>query len=275
MPVPVLEQIRKHLTARRWDQPYRGGNWWDSPPLWNYVNSLISSDGGVAGALKAFGRFERGVSVGCGKAVKERNLMRAGIVWHFDLYELSPNRASAAKRAIAAEGLHATVHIEDAFTKRERYDLVHWDHALHHMSDVACALDWSLQSLNPGGVLVVNDYVGPSRLQYPRRETEFARRFLRDHGLDPRRIRSKNLLTRAAMIWRDPSEAPQSHLIMALFKERCGVPMKPLGGAMIHRCAPHVTHLEHQNPIYAALIEWDREALACGMCHFGFGMWQK
>jgi hypothetical protein len=63
---------------------------------------------------------------------------------------------------------------------------------------------------------------------------------------------------------------------MAAFEQRCGNAMRPLGGVMIHLCAPFLERIEHEDdPVYDALIAWDMRALEEGHNHFAFGAWQK
>lgn len=56
------------------------------------------------------------------------------------------------------------------------FDLVVWSNALHHMMDVPGAVAWSRRILRPGGVLFIDDYVGPSRFQYSDETLEIVNR---------------------------------------------------------------------------------------------------
>jgi SAM-dependent methyltransferase len=226
----------------------------------------------------------RGISVGCGDGSKEQRFLKAGLVDHFDLFEVSAAYGDAAVRLAEQEGLseRITVTVGDAFAQDTagQYDLVYWDHSLHHMMDVDKAIAWSIAALAPGGWLVINDYVGPTRLVWRRDEVDFGREFLRMNqqklGFEPKALRYKNVVDRFRLMMRDPSEAPQSDRIMAAYQNRCGAPMTPLGGVMIHLCAPFLDRIDHQDdPMYDALIASDRQALEKGQNHFAFGAWQK
>lgn len=287
----MLTRSLMKIAARRWDAnsavPTR--NWWTSPALAGHVDRMISPETGrgVIGALSVhpgYAAARRAVSVGCGAGRMERDLMRAGLAEAFDLFEISQVRADEARAASAREGLadRVAVRQENCFEvdTAGRYDLVFWNHALHHMFDVDAAVRWSIDALAPGGWLVINDYVGPTRLQWTRAEVDLAREFLRRHAdriaAAPETLRYKNVVTRAIQHWRDPSEAGQSDLIPASVEKRCGAPLRPIGGAMIHLCAPYVTHVEDQDdPIYRDLIDWDLAALEKGFSHFAFGVWRK
>src|SRR6202012_2082841 len=127
-------------------------------------------------------------------------------------------------------------HIGDVFTQSPEgvYDLVNWDHSLHHMPDVDEALAWSVKVLRAGGYIMVNDYIGPNRLQFPRTEIDQANKFLTDHGI-PRKVRRSTLITKLKQWYRDPSEAPQSEQISdAVARRLPGVRFAPIGGVLLN-----------------------------------------
>jgi SAM-dependent methyltransferase len=287
----IRELGRRALQARvghKWSQVSlehrERDNWWHSAELKAYVEGRIAP-GGVPGALAARlagRRLERGVSIGCGSGGKELELVRAGLVGRFELFELSEVRCALGREAAAAAGLgeRMTFHAADAFARPHApYDLVYWDHALHHMLDVRRALEWSVAALAPGGLLVINDYVGPTRLQWTRPEVRMARAYMAaaaPHLAGARPVRFKiPLISRWRMTLRDPSEAPQSDRILAAARAFGGF-LEPIGCAMINICGPVVVPVTDEgNPALALLIEWDRKAEAAGFAHFAFGIWQK
>lgn len=286
-----MKQLLQRYIGTRWGpKPVpKNLNWFNILELVHYMNSQIcpTTKNGVIGALSQLtngNRLSRGLSVGCGDGAKEIALLRAGLVDQFDLFELSETYAAAARQAAASEQLNERVEVivGDAFSqvRKEKYDLVYWDHSLHHMMNVDKAIEWSIGALAPGGWLIVNDYVGPTRLVWRREEVELARQFLNANrselGFSPKVLRHKHLGDRMKLFLRDPSEAPQSDKIMASFESRCQKKMRPLGGVMIHLCAPFLPREPEQNrQMCKKLIAWDREALADGKTHFAFGAWQK
>lgn len=281
----VKAAIDKYV-GRRWSNAGETLNWFASPILSAYYDRQVSTHPptGVAGAIldRTGGRPLRlGVSVGAGSGAKERRLLAAGAVETFDTFEIAESLVVSSRAQSAQEGLgdRMNEHLGDAFAQdvRGRYDLVYWDHALHHMHDVRMALSWSLEALAPGGMLVVNEYVGPTRLQFTRAEYDFARAFLDRHsgalGVDGTAARYANPIRRLRQFIRDPSEAPQSDRIEPVFHELTGTRMKPLGGVALHICAPFVLAVEpNGGPLTDALMAWDGEGLARGFHHFAFGL---
>jgi SAM-dependent methyltransferase len=288
-----LPPLAKYV-GRHWTQAQERGfgkPWWSSPALKAHIDRQICRrhETGVPGLLRELGAGQtlaHGVSIGAGSGQKELRLLQSGLVNHFTLYELSEARAEAARASAVANGVsdQVTIHVADAFAvpAEPRYDLVYWDHALHHMMDVDFAISWSVKSLRTGGVLLVNDYVGPTRLQWTSVQIDRARAFLAAHAdalrIDPRNIRYKSYLSRFRQMVRDPSEAPQSDRIEAVFHKHCGREMIRIGGAMIHLCASYVlevTGSDNDHPILRDLIRYDLDALGDGHWHFAAAGWVK
>src|SRR5207248_9310642 len=121
--------------------------------------------------------FTRGVSVGCGEAVKEIDFVKMGLAESFDLYELSKYAIEQGRQHIENAGLASQMtYFEcDAFSVsglESGYDVVFWNNLLHHMFDVAKAIEWSKCVLRSGGVFVMDDFVGPSHMQWSDRLLE-------------------------------------------------------------------------------------------------------
>lgn len=286
----MLGEFLQRRVGRAWDTAGETLNWWTSPRLSRHIDEAIcpgDPPGMIALVAEATGGrpLGLGVSVGSGEGNKEFALMRAGLVERFLLYDLSQACIDAARAAARAEGLEGRVEarVESPVDRPlpEPVDFVYWDHALHHMMDVEAALKWSVAALRPGGLLVVNDYIGPPRLVWRREEVREARRFLAEiaplTGRPPEALRHKSVLSYWRTAWKDPSEARESHLIAAAFARQTGTALRPIGGAMIHLCAPFVVPHETRHPGLAErLIAFDLAALNDrGMSHFGVGVWHK
>ncbi|WP_294622973.1 class I SAM-dependent methyltransferase [uncultured Roseovarius sp.] len=284
-----MKLLLHKISGRKWKPAKPNSRWQDNPRFVEYFQTQMSTahETGYAGALRsATGDrpLPRAVSVGAGKGNKERALVKAGLVEHFDLYEVSADRIAESQRLAAEEGLSANFdeHLADALEEDivERYDLVLWLSALHHMFDVDKALEWSVRALKPGGFLLIYEYVGPTRLQWHPTETRCARRFLKENhdlvGVDPKRVRRGTTFRRYKQFLRDPSEAPQSNLIPAAYERHTGEAMQILGGSAIHLCGGFVTGLEDQDPtIHDRVIALDKDLRNQGHYHFGYGLWQK
>jgi SAM-dependent methyltransferase len=286
--------VRDWQSAIQWNRNSRGlwRNWWDSDLLRQYVNEQICSrpgrEDGIAEALRNHlnGRIlERGISIGCGDAKKELALLASGVVRKFDLYDISAGQVAAGKAASTAQGVEDRVH----FLERSPllsppapiYDLIYWDHSLHHMFDVRPTLEWCKAALALKGVLCVNDYVGPTRLQWTGREARRANAILSElgkkHGVEIRKVSKGNPVKRLRLYLKDPSEAPQSDRIESACAEVFpGFRLRPLGGAMLNMCGSMVMGLETiPEGLLQDFAAADRQCADAGMYHFAFGIWER
>ena len=60
----------------------------------------------------------------------------------------------------------------------ETYDVVYAHASLHHIFQLEHILDEIKQTLKPGGLFIAYKYIGPSQMQFPRRDLELADVFL-------------------------------------------------------------------------------------------------
>lgn len=216
--------------------------WWQSKQVLRHVNKKICGQpmDGFAAGVRRWLRSEIGdrtldhaISVGCGSGGKEIWFIQDDLVNEFDLFEISQKRVDVgvdkAQRAGLADRMHFFV--ADAFTCAEagKYDLVHWDSAMHHMLDVPAAVEWSWRVLKPGGYIVINDYIGPDRFQISDRNLEVASRVLRslpqeflENGSKPGTFVPRELIRVAPEKLKaaDPTEAADSSRIVPSVSER-------------------------------------------------------
>lgn len=279
--------------AAKWnahaDQRKSGTSWWEIPQYCGYMNleicgeALPSMSQGAHRRLKKIGPFERAVSVGCGRATKEQTLLKNGIVGHFDLFDLSDQRLRVAKTRYAEKGLaeRAEFILGDAFetTPANRYDLVYWTSSLHHMMDVHDALEWSRNVLKPGGVLMMNEYTGPTRWQWSDELLDCLRRF---RAALPPHLRPENpnikRLTVEQMIERDPSEAADSGAILPSLKKFFpDAEIRPLGGAIFPHALkgvyPKIT--PDDDWVFDMVLSLDAAFRAKGESHNTFALARK
>ena len=281
--------------ARHWNRADNSGrvNWWSSAKCQSYYNLAVCGEGALAEGSQGVRRrlakdypgrvFERAVSVGCGAASKELALITDGLVDRFDLYEIAQVRVDQGRKAAEAFGVldRITHRSGDVFkaARRPEYDLVHWDHSLHHMSDVDDALAWSAAVLKPGGVVVINDYVGPNRLQWTPSEVERANAFLEEsairRGVAVRKLRRSNVVSWLKAYRRDPSEAPQSERILSAAKRHLpGVKFEPIGGTLLNILGGVVVPLaDEDSGVIDEMLIADQQLLKAGSYHFTFALW--
>ncbi|GAG30272.1 unnamed protein product, partial [marine sediment metagenome] len=123
-----------------------------------------------------------------------------------------------------------------------RYDAIFVEQSLHHFSPLEAILARISKWLSPSGLLVVNEYVGPSRFQWTDRQLEIANKIrsilpgkYRTHIVDGSVNKKIVRPSRLSMIMRDPSEAVESSKIMPLLNRMFEiVEVRPYYGAILH-----------------------------------------
>ena len=253
----LLKTAAAHWDAKvKWSSavPIR---WWQSRQVVRHLNQKMCGhpvDGFAAGVRTwlrqelGAGVLNRGISVGCGNGGKEMELLKANLVEHFDLFEISQARVDLGEKRASDQGFSSrmTFHVADAFEKasEQTYDIVYWDNALHHMLDVRAAVEWSRRVLKPGGWLVVHDFVGADRFQFSDRNLEYASRVRKslpeeflENGAKPGTFVPKDVprASAARLIASDPTEAADSARIVdevsRMFPQGRWI---MLGGAIYH-----------------------------------------
>ncbi len=268
----------------KWQQrqanPRAVWSWGYSTHVLRHINRLICgkalpawSDGLIDRLRARHGQrlpFARGCSIGCGDANKEIELLKAGIVEHFHLFELSEERAKHGMHLAQQAGLAERVRytIGDAFTlEHEPYDFFLWNNALHHMPDARAALAFSRARLAPGGALCLQDYTGPTRFQWPPAmlaAINSARSFI---GGKPLQLPSISLIEAS-----DPSEAIDSGSILPALAELFPqAEVRPLGG-VIYFAALAGAPADIPFKTLRRLLTLDKQLVDSGMSLFTFAM---
>ena len=229
-----LAKVAEHWSTIR-ERPVRT-RWWESRAIMRHINvtycgkPVEGTDGGDIELIRQLGNgrvFERAVSVGAGLAHHEIRLLQSGVVRQFEVFEISATRADQARQRADAAGVgeRLTIHVADAFEKppAPTYDLVYWKDALHHMFDAAKAVQWSRDVLLDDGLFFMNEFVGPTHMQYSDRQLDLAGRVrgaLPARCLDNPHHRGVMLPkrpprpSREALLATDPSECADSAAIL-------------------------------------------------------------
>ena len=254
----ILKKAARHWSSvsQRKQPPLPQRNrWWLHETIVRHINErvcgkpLLGLSAGFHQKLKNLapdGGFSHGISIGCGNASKEFNLLIQGIVEKFDLYELSDVRVSQGEQRAKELGISDRVNFfcEDGFGKanRNKYDLFYWNNSLHHMLDVEDAIHKSKQMLIEGGMFAMDDFVGPSRFQWSEVNMKYVnrvRKILSDRFYDLQsggKIESKvEIPTIERMIALDPTEAADSgNILPSLNKHFPDAEIILTGGCIYH-----------------------------------------
>ena len=223
-----------------------------------YIRPRVSGDSEVS-YLEYFlathlseGPVEQLLSLGCGGGNLERDLLRLGAAEAIDGFDGSEASIGMAQELAERDGFtkqltYRVADLNQLELPTDRYDVVVIKMALHHFEALEHVYSQLRRCLKPGGLLMFNEFVGPTRFQWT--ETQLAHMNQLLQGL-PQRIRrqaSVVVIRRplvADMIAQDPSESVRSSEIMPLLEKDFEIVEKRgYGGTLLHILLSHVLPL--------------------------------
>jgi SAM-dependent methyltransferase len=161
------------------------------------------------------------LSIGCGLAIKERQLAAALPDRTFVAIDIADRALEMAREAAAAEGLRNLQIERGDFNalalERGAFDMVLGLGSIHHVENLEGLWEQCRRTLRPGGCVLAQEYVGPSRFQWTDLQIELGDDALANavpaaHKVHHQRVKR---MTVEAMIAIDPSEAVRSSEILA------------------------------------------------------------
>jgi SAM-dependent methyltransferase len=163
------------------------------------------------------------LSLGCGAGHLDRILKRCGFRFRsftgIDISEgaVGQARALAHEIALAPKIQYSAVDLNHYELPPQSFDFIYFFQSLHHIEALEHILGQCQRALRPGGLLMVNEFVGPSRFQWTSRQLEMANALI---ALLPEELRCdlqhggvKTEIVRPTvrqMVTHDPSEAVRS-----------------------------------------------------------------
>jgi SAM-dependent methyltransferase len=159
--------------------------WLEKPEIQRSINSKISGDPNtnwIQYTLRTYfaGRLPlaKCLSLGCGEGRLERTLALLNTFQGCDAYDLAEGSIQLARRQALEKGLNTISYQVTDINKMKLpvgiYDAVWIDSALHHFEALEHICQQLRQALKPDGLLILNEYIGPSRFQFPARQKEIA-----------------------------------------------------------------------------------------------------
>ena len=164
--------------------------WWEIPEVMRSMNRLISGDAKVDWPTYTVRKYfadrlplARCLSLGAGAGQLERDLARLNLFEQCDAYDISPAAVKKAEKAAREEGWtnirYAEADINALHLPPGSFDSVWVYGAMHHFTRLEHLSREIRRALRPGGLLILNEYVGPKRFQFPARQKEIANLCLR------------------------------------------------------------------------------------------------
>lgn len=170
----------------------------------------------------------------------------------------------------------------------EQFDIVFFHASLHHFYDIdAFIKDTVIPRLKPNGYIVINEYVGVNRLQFPKKQINAINLAL---DIIPKSLKERYKSTSIKnkfygsglirMILADPSECVDAEKILPVLHKYCTVlEEKPYGGNILMNVLKDIAHNfvedgQEVNQTLQKLFEYEDSYLKKNQSDFLFGVYQ-
>lgn len=182
------------------------------------------------------------LSIGCGDGSHELIAARNGFADHVEAFDISDVGIARAQEIANSEGLNARFYTDsfDGFIAKpveKKYDAVMFVGSLHHVLNLEGMLDKVRRSLNPGGMVIYNEHVGPCYIILPEKQIEIVNKVIA--ALSPEYKISPDVLwvnpSIDVVLGGDPSESVRSALIPQFLRFYFDIEWEVnFGGALLH-----------------------------------------
>jgi ubiquinone/menaquinone biosynthesis C-methylase UbiE len=231
----------------------QSSNWWNIPEIRNRWNEKITGNAHVHYSQYVYEKYLKNqknirlLSPGCGVCTNELRLASYPVFSEISCIDLAEKPLESARKIASEKGYSQFKFIagdinEMVFSKNY-YDLVLFNSSLHHFKNVENLLLKRISdTLKPDGLLLINEYVGPNRLQWSSAQLKTVNELLRTKFpvKYKKRYKSSFLKERVSgpgiirMRTIDPSEAIDSEsIIPALRKGFTTLEEKNPGGNLL------------------------------------------
>lgn len=258
----LIPSSSKSRTTKSWNtvKTIHPTNWWSIPLVQQRWNKLITSDGEKDYSTYILQKYLEGkneltlLSPGCGTGNKELKFSYYKNFRLIEAFDISPQRIEFAKQTAEKMGVNnINYSVFDALSfnfENKKYDLILFDSFLHHIKYLEEILGKVYNSLKQDGLLIINEYVGPTRFQWSNEQLEVSNAALQElpssfrKRFQTQKVKSKiyrpGLLR---MIMADPSEAVNSENILPKIKKYFKtLEEKPYGGNILHLTLKDISH---------------------------------
>ena len=290
----------KSRTVSKWNSITSSSDFWIIPEIrsrWNEKctgNPDIEYENYVVSKYFSDTKGLRMLSVGCGTGARERKFAKYP---NFDLIEgidIAEKQIEEAGNYASDLNLKNIKYTAGEFTthifEHAAYDVILFNSSLHHFNDIHNMLKTKvLPLLKEGGYLLIFEYVGPKRLQWTKKQLEFANKLLMDIPLKYKtRFNSKSIKRRIyrpglLRMWlADPSEAVDSDSILpSIHNQFKIIEERKIGWDISHLLFKDIAHNflnkdKETQLLLSYIFDKEDEYLAStGLSDAVFGVYQK
>lgn len=263
----ILKKVggsKKTRTINTFDHQSQHANWWLLPQIHQYLHNNMQL-GNMQHYMQFVTKFVNPphavsiLSVGCGNGSQELQWAKFWPNASIKAIDITPNNIAIANTNAKQQSLQNIKFIVADWYEIpiETYDIIIFHSSLHHMHQLDEVFNKVKKSLAENGLLVIHDYVGPSKLQFTYNQIAIANKLLKDTPKSYKKLFHTPFYKSKAGIpglWRmklnDPSEAIESSNIRAWLLKYC-VPLyeKELGGNIFVHYLKDIAHHFTDNSI--------------------------
>jgi len=218
-------------------------------------------------------RFSTALSLGCGDGPLERDLVAKGICSSILGLDISLGALALARAKAAAQGLMSIGYRQGDLNALDlagkKFDAAFFHQSLHHVDNLDGCLSTTASALRPGGLLYLDEYVGPSRKEWTPASLAAASRMFLSLPASVRRRRN----IEAPIDRRDPTEAVRSSEILSALTRYFHIEeRRDYGGNFLAVIHPHL-RLDELKPterdeVLLSIIEAEQEHLRSGAASY-------
>lgn len=212
------------------------------------------------------GKARRSLELGCGSGSRSLAFYHQGVTAEIEGYDVSTGRiaeAEALRQRDAAPGRFEVIDVNYRELERDAYDLIFSCHSFHHFLQLEHILEQVHEALRPGGLFVLEEYIGPTQFQWTDLQISLVRSLL---TLLPERLRrlrwgaikfAEGRPTPEEVEAASPFESIRSAEIGPLFERYFRiVELRNLGGTLQHLLYNGIIHNFHpEDPEAASAIQ--------------------
>lgn len=255
----------------------RGLHWTEHRLVQERINRKVSGNPAVDAYLYFLNKYlagrlpvERSLTLGCGDGSLERGLVKYGFARHYEGVDAASDALRRAEELAPREGPSAFSYrgmdLNILRLEAEQYDVIFGANSVHHVENLEHLFIEARRALKPGGYFHLNEYVGPSRFQWTKRQLEAINGLLM--VLPERyRIDIKDTQTLKTGLGRptveqvkaiDPSEAVRSAEIVRVLRGYFElIDVKEYGGTILHPLLDSIAgNFDPEREEDRAWIEW-------------------
>lgn len=276
----------------------KSSNWWIIPAINKRWNSLITGNENTPVEAFVMDKFLnkkqnlKMLSLGSGGCASELKFASYNNFSEIVCTDIADKPMAEAKRISNEKKLNnIKFEIQDAnkFPFPENYyDIVYFRASLHHFKNVEALLGKSIKkTLKKNGLLIINEFVGPNRFQFPKHQIESINQAIK---LIPKKYRTRyklNMLKNKIygsgiirMILADPSECIDSeNIIPSIHKHYETIYEAGYGGNIIKMALKDLSHHfvelnEEKETVLHNLFQFEDEYLKTNKSDFIFGIYK-